>query len=277
MGRSRRTVTLAGAAALALALLAPGAAVAWSAPGHEVVAAIAEPRLTPAARKMLRELIGDAPLSAREIAAWADTLRDRKKRQWHFVNIPFSAGRYEARRDCPEGACSVAALERAAAELSGRGSPMRRADALRWLVHLVADMHQPLHAGDGWDRGGNDLRVRVGRRRQPSNLHRIWDDDIVKPLLRRETVLSASRALAAEISWADAERWAAELRPVAWAEESNREARAIYAELGRRPQDGTIAELPRDYAAAQRRRVESALERAGVRLAALLNRIANGR
>jgi hypothetical protein len=262
---------------MAFALLAPAAARPWSARGHEVVAAIAEERLTPAAREMLRELVGDTPLSAPEIATWADALRDRKKRRWHFVNIPFSAEHYDARRDCPEEACSVAALDRAVAELSGRGSPMRRADALRWLVHLVGDLHQPLHAGDGWDRGGNDLRVRIGRRRQPSNLHRVWDDDVVKPLLRRETPLSAARALAAEISRADAERWAAELRPVAWAEESNRVARAIYVELGRRPQDETIARLPPGYAAAQRRRVESALQRAGVRLAALLDRIASRR
>jgi hypothetical protein len=188
-----------------------------------------------------------------------------------------SSGRYDARRDCPGGACAVAAIERATADLTSGGSAMRRADALRWLVHIVADLHQPLHAGDGWDRGGNDFPVRIGHRRQPSNLHRVWDHDVVKPLLRHRTVLSAARMLAGRIASADAEMWSADLNPASWAEQSSREARAIYAELGRRPGDKTILTLPPSYVAAQRQRVEVALQRGGVRLAALLNRIARAR
>src|SRR5512140_2302238 len=149
-------------------LLAPALARGWSGPGHQLVGAIAEERLTPEARAFVRAIAGDAPLSSAAIADWADQVKDRETRPWHYVNIPFSSGRYVPARDCPRGACAVAAILRAEATLRDpRAGAIARADALRWLVHLVADLHQPLHAGDGRDRGGNDLRVRLRDRRQP--------------------------------------------------------------------------------------------------------------
>jgi len=262
---------------LALAMFAPGPALAWGASGHEIVAAVAEARLSPEARRMVRDVAGDVPISDRGIATWADAQRVRATRPWHYVNIPMSSGRYDARRDCPNGACAVAAIERARSDLTTGSSAMQWGDALRWLVHLVADLHQPLHAGDPWDRGGNDFPVRIGHRRQPSNLHRVWDQDVVKPLLRRRTVLVAARILADRIAPANAEKWAMDLNPASWAEQSSREAAAIYAELGRQPTDKTILRLPPEYVAAQRERVEVALQRGGVRLAALLNQIAGAR
>jgi hypothetical protein len=106
----------------------------------------------------------------------------------------------------------------------------------------------------------------------------VWDSDVVAPLLRRRTPAEVARALLADLDPAQATRWAAATDPIGWAEESNREARAIYDELGRSPGDGRLDALtPRDYEAAQRARVERCLARAGVRLAAALNRIARER
>jgi hypothetical protein len=262
------------ATGLLFLLVLPTTARSWGAPGHEIVAAIANARLTPPARRLVRELVGDEPLSDPGIATWADALRDPATRPWHYVNIPMSSGRYDARRDCARG-CAVSTIERAVAELQGSGPAMRRADALRWLVHVVADIHQPLHAGDGWDRGGNALPVRFGRRRQPTNLHHVWDSEVVHPLLgHRRGPLGAARDLDVAITPQQAAAWAANLDPAAWAEESSREARDVYAELGRRPGDTSLLALPASYPATQRRRVELALERAGVRLAALLDRAA---
>jgi hypothetical protein len=260
-----------------LLLLLPLRALAWGAPGHEIAAAIAESRLTPEARAMVHEIVSDTPLSDPSIATWADALRDPKTRPFHYVNIPFGSGKYDAARDCPRGACAVAEIQRAAAQLAGRGSALERSDALRWLVHVVADIHQPLHAGDGWDRGGNETMVRLGRRKQPTNLHRVWDSDVVKPLVHRKDVLGAARALSAEISRSDAVTWAADLDPASWANESNREAKAIYAEVNRRPQDTGILSLPADYPRRESPRAAAALQRAGVRLAALLDDIARRR
>jgi hypothetical protein len=155
---------------------------------------------------------------------------------------------------------------------------MVRGDALRWLVHLVADLHQPLHAGDGRDRGGNELRVRVAGRPQTSNLHQVWDVDVVAAVLGRRRPGPVAREILARVSHAQAARWAGALDPAAWADESNAEARVIYDELGRAPGDGLVAALtPTDYARAQRPRTEAALARAGIRLAALLDRIAAAR
>jgi hypothetical protein len=264
-------------ALLLVLILTPGRAWPWGAPGHEVVAAIAEARLTPEARRFVRQLIGDESLSEPDIATWADGLRDRRTRPWHYVNIPISSGHYDPARDCARG-CAVTAIERAEHELQGNdGARRRAADALRWLVHVVGDLHQPLHAGDAWDRGGNDLRVRLGARREPTNFHHVWDTEVVTSLVGHRGPLELARRLDQEISPAQVAAWTATLSAAAWAEESSRTARTLYAELGRGPGDESILSLPADYPRLQRSRVELALQRAGVRLAALLNRIASTR
>jgi hypothetical protein len=263
--------------ALALVALAPQPALGWGEAGHEVIAAIAEARLSPGARRMVREIVGELPLSDPGIATWADAQREQATRPWHFVNIPFSAPGYAPERDCPRGACAVAAIDRAATDLARGGGSLRRADALRWLVHLVADLHQPLHAGDGRDRGGNDLPVRIGRRREPTNLHKVWDGEVLVPIVGRRGSDVAARELGARIRPAEAAAWMAVRSPAAWAEESRSEAKAIYEALGRVPGDRSTLRLPAGYARSARPRVEAALQRAGVRLAALLDRVASER
>ena len=158
------------------------------------------------------------------------------------------------------------------------GSALDRADALRWLLHLVADVHQPLHAGDRLDRGGNDLPTRRARGRgQPGNLHRVWDFDVVGPVLGGRDAAAVGRALARATREGDAATWARELDPAGWATESHVVARRIYGELDALPRDGAIVVLPRTYARDQRPRVEGQLRKAGVRLAAILDRIARAR
>ncbi|BDG04426.1 S1/P1 nuclease [Anaeromyxobacter oryzae] len=270
MPRSARRLA-APLAAVALALAAPGRAGAWSEPGHRIVAHVAEARLSPAARRLVRDVLGDRRLA--DVAAWADEQGDRATRPWHYVNVPFAAAGYEPARDCPRGDCVVAAIERSAARLRDGTTDLDRADALRWLVHLVADAHQPLHAGDGRDRGGNELEVRFAHRRHPVTFHHVWDAEVVAPLLGSRTPREIALALGARIRPADAAAWTATLAPAAWADESAALARALYGELGIEPRPGAIVTLPRGYAREQRARVEARLEAAGVRLAAVLDRI----
>ena len=257
--------------------LAPAEPLAWGRAGHEVVGAIAELRLGPKAHSLVRELAAGVPLSDPAIATWADEVRDARTGPWHYVNIPFSATSYDPRRDCPRGACAVAAVKRFSDVLAASSDLAARQEALRWIVHLVADLHQPLHAGDGWDRGGNDFPVRLRRRKQPTNFHHVWDTEVVNPLLRHRDPAALAGELNRRIAARDAARWAADLDPASWAMESSREARALYAELGRQPQDRTILQLPGDYLERERPRVTLALERAGVRLAALLDDLASRR
>jgi hypothetical protein len=272
--------TLPGCSPVALAvalLVAPAPALPWSEAGHRIVGEIAEARLSPAARRLVKELLGSTPLSDPDVATWADEERSRSTTPWHYVNIPFSAEGYLASRDCPRRGCAVSAIDRFAAQLRDAGDAQAAAEALRWLVHLVADLHQPMHAGEGRDRGGNDTWVRLGRRRQPVSVHWLWDRQVVDPLVRRGDPLRAGRALADAVAPPEAAAWAGELSPATWATESHLLARSIYDELQAFPMSHGRILLPADYPESQRARVEAALARAGVRLAALLDRIATER
>jgi nuclease S1 len=163
---------------LVLLLCLADPAAAWSARGHRLVAALAEAELSAGARDAALALLqpdGDASLAA--VAAWADTVRDQPEWRWtaplHYVNLSPSCG-YDAARNCRDGACIVAAVDRFAAELADPALPRaRRAEALKFLVHMVGDLHQPLHAGFAHDRGGNTFQVNFEG--QGSNLHAIWD------------------------------------------------------------------------------------------------------
>lgn len=259
------------------AVVSPASASAWSGPGHRIVAAIAEERLGPAARRLVREIVGDRPLADPGIAMWADEHRDERTRTWHYVNVPRDAERYDAARDCPAAGCVVSALERAIAGLRDGDDALGLADSLRWLVHLVADLHQPMHAGEARDRGGNDTWVRIGRRRQPISVHRLWDAEVVEPFVERTDPIRAARALASAVRPADAAAWAGDLSPSSWATGSHLLSRALAAELDGFPRDERYVLLPTSYMESQRARTGELLAKAGIRLSALLDRIATER
>lgn len=250
---------------LALLALAPTVAQAWGPSGHRIVAALAERQLSPVARAQVRRLLAIThDRSLADVAPWADDLRHdpaqaalgRATAPLHFVNFASSACHYDPPRDCPDGRCVVAAIDRYAHILGDRSRPdTERAQALRFVVHFVGDVHQPLHAGYRDDRGGNRYQVQWNGR--GTNLHAIWD-----------TPVPASRRL----GW---KRHAALLArtppphatgtPVQWAEESCRATRddGIY------PRGHT---LDAGYLARMRPLAERRVRLAGARLAALLNR-----
>jgi hypothetical protein len=261
--------------ALALLFALPAPARAWSEPGHRIVGAIAEARLGPAAKRLVAEVIGAGSISDREVAAWADHHKDQRTKAWHYVNVPFPAPAFDRTRDCPRATgCVVSAIEDAAAGLRDARDAVELADSLRFLVHLVADIHQPMHAGDGRDRGGNETEVRIGKRTQPVSVHRLWDAELVDPLVPRGDVRAAARALLAGATPAELQGWAADPSPASWATASHLAARDFYRELEGLPREGKYTRLSAGFADAHREQVGHALLAAGVRLAALLDRIA---
>lgn len=166
-------------AVLMSALLAASAgAHAWSMFAHEHIAELAERQLSPGTRSAALALLEGEAESLAAVAGWADRVRDVAGYEWatplHFINFPRGRCEYDAARDCPGGACVVAAVERFAAE-TGDASLQRaqRAEALKFLVHYVGDLHQPLHCGFGHDKGGNTFQVNIDG--EGSNLHRVWD------------------------------------------------------------------------------------------------------
>jgi len=165
---------------LVLALLAP-AAHAWGSQGHQVVALLAEHHLTPKAKEHVQKLLALQPgETLASISTWADEHRNPTTASWHYINFPKNTCTYDAARDCPDGNCVVEAINRQLAVLASDAPDEKRLAALKYVVHLVADVHQPLHAGYGEDRGGNTYQLQAFMR--GSNLHALWDTGLIKNL-----------------------------------------------------------------------------------------------
>lgn len=239
--------------------------------GHRIIAELAQRQLSPTALAEVRRLLGDqADDGLAGIANWADEIREaqawRHTSRWHYVNFPRDDCAYDAGRDCKGGRCVVAAIGEQAAILGDRArGDDERTRALRFLVHFVGDIHQPLHAGHGDDRGGNTFQVfYLGR---GSNLHALWDGGILRSA--RLDWRGHVHRLAARAPDRRARRggaWSARA-PVRWAEESCRliGSAAVYP-----PSPG---KLPDDYVQRQYPVVERQLVVAATRLAAVLDAV----
>jgi hypothetical protein len=254
---------------LAFLLVIPIPAFAWGPEGHEVIARIAADNLSPAAHLRISQLVGgDAPALMVLDSNWADEIRaDRPgTTNWHFVNIEIGSKGYDPRRDCARDDCVVAQINRDIVLLRDpKGPHAAKIEALRFLIHFVGDLHQPLHAADRRDKGGNNLIVFMKSRR--TNLHRVWDEDLVQALGPDPGAVAGS--IEAGLSPQDKAKLAAGT-PADWANESfSVAAKEIYARI---PSRGPVR-LPRDYARQENAAVRLQLARAGIRLATLLNAI----
>ena len=167
---------------LALCLFMPLNAAAWSGYGHEVVSHLATYHLSPEAKRAVDELLEGETLP--DIGSWADQVRNDRPATapFHYVNGPRDRlVPRESDFSLPEGSVYAAVLGYAEQVVDDSMSRSERAEALKFLVHFIGDLHQPLHAGFGDDRGGNDFPVLLDG--EMSNLHRYWDHDILAPYL----------------------------------------------------------------------------------------------
>lgn len=161
-----------------------GPAWAWGRLGHRVVAKFADRHLSPAARAEIATIL-ESGESLADASTWADENRIQVHGSgaWHFANVPIDATRYEDRL-AGDGKI-VPKLREFRAILADRSRPpAARRQALRFVIHLVGDMHQPLHIGEHQDRGGNTLQVHFFRRK--TSLHHLWDDLILEHRTRGE-------------------------------------------------------------------------------------------
>ncbi len=172
-------------------LLLPERATAWGQEGHQIVAGLAETYLqahSPQALAKAKSLLGGKSLV--DVATFADDVRAQRPytKNWHFVDIPLEEASYNAARDCKataNGDCAVQALDRFRSVLADKSEdPCIRAEALKFIVHLVGDIHQPLHNVDDHDAGGNGKTVVFfdleGFHGGPPNLHEVWDSGILE-------------------------------------------------------------------------------------------------
>jgi len=170
---------------------------AWGELGHHVAARVAENYLTPTTRQEIQRLIG-AGSDLVSISTWADEIRGGRPetRPWHYITLQVRGEQIDLRdADKPN---AVTALDSALKILAKAGDDRARAEALRWVLHLMADLHQPLHAGEDHDKGGNQTKVRLKRRKM--GWHQVWDDGYLKTLGLDEerltqALLDSARAL----------------------------------------------------------------------------------
>lgn len=167
--------------ALVVTVFLPLHALAWGAEGHQVIAKLAEPQLTSNAREGVNRLLTiepDATLAS--ISTWADEHRSPATAPWHYVNFPRGDCTYVHERDCPDGKCVVGAINKQVEVLGSNTADDKKLLALKYVIHFVADIHQPLHAGYGDDRGGNSYQLQAFMR--GSNLHAVWDTGLIRYL-----------------------------------------------------------------------------------------------
>src|SRR5262245_2559055 len=161
---------------------------AWGSEGHSIVAEIAQRNLSPAARAQIAELLPNGA-SLASLSTWADDIRPifDKSFNWHFVSIPLDQTDYDPIRHCsdtPRGDCVINAIDRFTKILGDRSAPIdTRREALKYLVHFVGDLHQPLHTVKDF-LGGNQFEVRffVDPRKktiEDTNLHAVWDTGLI--------------------------------------------------------------------------------------------------
>jgi len=121
-----------------------------------------------------------------EASTWADQVRNDETAPWHYVNIELKETEYEATRSCPQDQCVIGQIERFRGVLADETADGRkRQEALKYLIHFVGDLHQPLHTANQNDRGGTLTEVEfLGQTLDPFRdsswtLHAVWDSGIV--------------------------------------------------------------------------------------------------
>jgi hypothetical protein len=258
---------------LSLAFIAAFApSQAWDKTGHQTIATIAASHLSPAAQAAVADLLDakDAASGMTDIADWADRVRRSRDgtSHWHYVDIPVTSDGYDPARDCPDDDCIVAQIGKEIAVVKDKSllKPVR-AEALKFLIHFVGDIHQPMHCADNQDKGGNRITLMAAGKK--SNLHAVWDNAVIRAIGSEPADIAAT--LSAKIPPDVAAQWSTGT-PELWANESFLIAKTkIYPQF---PGTGTTLApivLPESYPASVGTITATQLAKGGLRLAAVLN------
>jgi hypothetical protein len=283
-----RTAIIALLAVLALAV--PQQSLAWGPVGHSTVVTIARSYLTPKAQARIEDILAADPdaLTGKTMADranWADAWRTNHPEtfNWHFVDIEIDDGDIKAA--CygypaqgplasagPADDCVVDKIEAFSKELrDAKTSDAERLLALKFLLHFVGDMHQPLHSTDNHDRGGNCVLLPSADPAKPSNLHSYWDSTVISGMTTGPAAFAAKLRTtitpAQKRAWekGDARAWALETFAVGKAT-----TYSIKTTPGCDPNVAPIT-LPDGYEALARQTIALQLQKAGVRMAKVLN------
>ncbi|PTQ92698.1 S1/P1 nuclease [Mucilaginibacter yixingensis] len=242
--------------------------ISWGPTGHRTVAAIAEKHLTPNARQHIQELIGENSLA--DISNYADEVRDtlhfKHTAKWHYLDLQggLTFEQFAAAVKADRQPNVYGAVLKCCNDLkSDTASKLTRILALKFLVHLVGDMHQPMHVSHAEDHGGNLIKVVYNDPRKPTNLHAVWDSKLIdqQPLTLDMRVADYDNASPEQIA-----RWQSD-DILMWAYESYAISEQIYADLAKRHGLNSM------YYSTAIPIVRKRILQGGIRLAGLLNDI----
>jgi S1/P1 Nuclease len=241
-------------------------AISWGAVGHRTVGSIAEKHLTPKALAGVRALLGAQSLA--DVASWADSVRSlpayKQTGPWHYINLPLGLN-YDAFKSRVENMLEANVYSALVAQMQlitdNTVSRERKVDALKFIVHFVGDLHQPMHVSRSADKGGNTIQLNYDG--QGTNLHAVWDSKLIDHtgLDYQQLAAKYDNAPPAQIR-----QWQSD-PVVKWMWESYQITGQLYAEVDSM-HDRSIGQA---YYDAHIATVGLRLEQAGVRLAGLLN------
>ncbi|MEO8591085.1 MAG: S1/P1 nuclease [Flavobacteriales bacterium] len=246
---------------LLLLLCAPLTSLAWGPTGHRAIGEIADHHLSKKARKAITRILGTESLAI--ASTWMDEVRSDdaydNTHDWHWVTIPDSL----AYATSPKNAKGdvVEAIGRMTTLLRSDTVPVdRKRIYLRFLIHLVGDLHQPLHVGRGDDKGGNDFQVQWFKK--GTNLHRVWDSEMIEQVGLSYTELALSLDHIGEAQRTDWQRGT----PADWAQEAVAYRAQVYA-----VKSGD--DIGYNYLYKNWPLVQQQLAKGGIRLATVLNEV----
>ena len=241
--------------------------------GHEAIAYIALDRLSPKVLQKVNDLLGhDDDLAT--VANWADTIRpfQEETKPWHFIDLPIrqQVDSAQVMNFCPNNDCVIAQIQINKRVITdSTTSPKEKLRALKFIVHFVGDLHQPLHTSDDSDKGGNDKEIRFLKKKM--KLHGLWDALIEKQAKEDSRELASS--LESGITQAKVVAWM-QGDETSWALDGYTIAKTkIYKGYAAGPQDLTETNLTNTYYNQMRPIVEEQMRKAGVRLAKILEEV----
>ena len=236
----------------------------WGPQGHKVIAHIAELNLSPETKKHIVREFNINNLA--DVAIWADITRKKRayEKPWHYTNIKEGEWTYVRERDCPESNCVVEKIKTFSKRVADiHASFGERRDALKFLVHFVGDVHQPLHLGNLKDRGGG--RIRLFYSGKNVSLHYLWDGGLIN--WNKESLVEYAARLNLRVVDTEKSEWqSAKINQ--WANES----RSLALKYAYPLDDGNLS---KEYIERGREVLNQRMVQAGIRLAGLLNQLFN--
>jgi hypothetical protein len=240
--------------------------ISWGVVGHRAIGKIAENHLTPKAKAAVEKLLGTESLAM--VSTYPDEIRSYQQyaytAPWHYVNLPdgLTYEAFSTQLKALDKPNVYKALLNCVADLKDPAKTNEeKVFALKFLVHLVGDLHQPMHTGHSEDSGGNAVKVKLMRKE--SNLHGLWDSGLIDYAGMSYNELAAS---CDHTSTQEAKQWQKE-DVVKWTHESYEISRQLYAEAAQNP------EFDYNYYPKHADIVKKRIAQAGIRLAGILNEI----